>query len=93
MLWNAVEKSEKASNAQLAREVELALPKELTLNQQIQMVQDYVQRNFVNQGMCADIAIHSPPRTNDRHQPIDSTGHRTNDKDKMILKIHMPILC
>lgn len=39
MLWNAVEKSEKASNAQLAREVELALPKELILDQQIQMVQ------------------------------------------------------
>ena len=86
VLWNAVEKSEKASNAQLAREVELALPKELTLNQQIQMVQDYVQRNFVNQGMCADIVIHSPPRTNDRHQPIDSTGHRTSDKEKMIFE-------
>lgn len=86
VLWNAVEKSEKTSNAQLAREVELALPKELTLDQQIQMVQDYVQRNFVNQGMCADIAIHSPPRTNDRHQPIDSTGHRTSDKEKMIFE-------
>ena len=86
VLWNAVEKSEKASNAQLAREVELALPKELILDQQIQMVQDYVQRNFVNQGMCADIAIHSPPRTNDRHQPIDSTGHRTSDKEKMIFE-------
>lgn len=86
ILWNAVEKSEKASNAQLAREVELALPKELTLDQQIQLIQDYVQRNFVNQGMCADIAIHSPPKTNDRYQPIDSTGHRTNDKEKMIFE-------
>jgi hypothetical protein len=58
ILWNAVEKIEKAGNAQLSREVELALPKELTLEQQIRLVRSYCQRQFMNWGMCADICVH-----------------------------------
>ena len=40
VLWNAVEKIEKAKNAQLAREIEIALPKELTREQGIYLVRD-----------------------------------------------------
>ena len=58
VLWNAVEKIEKAKNAQLAREIEIALPKELTRKQGIYLVREYVKEQFVNAGMCADIAIH-----------------------------------
>lgn len=58
VLWNNVEKTEKARNSQLAREVEIALPVELDREQQIQLVRDYVTENFVSAGMCADIAIH-----------------------------------
>ena len=58
VLWNAVEQIEKAKNAQLAREIELALPVELTKEQNISLVRKYVKRHFVEQGMCADIAIH-----------------------------------
>ena len=58
VLWNSVEKTEKARNSQLAREVEVALPVELDREQQIQLVRDYVTENFVSAGMCADIAIH-----------------------------------
>ena len=58
VLWNAVEKIEKAKNSQLAREIELALPVELTKEQNIFLVREYVKRYFVAQGMCADIAIH-----------------------------------
>ena len=58
VLWNAVEKIEKAKNSQLAREIELALPVELTKEQNIFLVREYVKRHFVNHGMCADIAIH-----------------------------------
>ena len=58
-LWNAVEGAEKQKNAQLAREVEIALPRELSLQERIEFVQSYVQENFVVRGMCADIALHS----------------------------------
>jgi ATP-dependent exoDNAse (exonuclease V) alpha subunit len=57
-LWNAVEKKESAKNSVLAREYELALPVELSRAEQIKLVQDYVKSQFVNNGMCADIAIH-----------------------------------
>ncbi len=58
VLWNAVEKAEKAKNSQLARELEIALPKELTREQSIQLVREYVKQHFVSAGMCADIALH-----------------------------------
>ncbi len=57
-LWNAVEKIEKAKNAQLAREIELALPRELTREQGISLVREYVKRHFVAAGMCADVCLH-----------------------------------
>jgi len=58
VLWNAVEKIEKAKNSQLAREIELALPVELSLLESRALVHRYVKENFVKHGMCADIAIH-----------------------------------
>ncbi len=58
ILWNAVEKIEKAKNSQLAREIELALPVELSREQNISLVRDYIQHNFVSAGMYADICIH-----------------------------------
>jgi len=58
VLWNAVEKIEKAKNSQLAREIELALPVELTREQNISLVREYVNRHFVSAGMCADVCIH-----------------------------------
>ena len=57
-LWNSVEKIEKSKNSQLAREIEVALPKELDREKQINLVREYVKENFVKVGMCADIAIH-----------------------------------
>lgn len=57
-LWNSVEKIEKSKNSQLAREIEVALPKELDREKQINLVREYVKENFVEVGMCADIALH-----------------------------------
>lgn len=57
-LWNSVEKIEKSKNSQLAREIEIALPKELNMEKQIELVREYVKENFVKVGMCADIALH-----------------------------------
>ncbi|WP_242822085.1 MobA/MobL family protein [Ethanoligenens harbinense] len=57
-LWNSVEESERSRNAQLAREIEIALPAEIDRRSQIQLVSKYVQDIFVSVGMCADYSIH-----------------------------------
>ncbi len=58
VLWNSVEKIEKAKNARLARTIIIALPKELNHESHIKMVRQYAKEFFVQQGMCADISIH-----------------------------------
>ena len=58
VLWNAVERIEKNKNAQLAREIELALPVELSRERNISLVREYAKRHFVETGMCADVCIH-----------------------------------
>lgn len=58
VLWNAVEKIEKAKNSQLAREIEIGLPVELKKEQNINLVREYVNQHFVSVGMCADICLH-----------------------------------
>lgn len=83
VLWNAVEMSEKAKDAQLCREFELALPVEMTREQQVKIVEQFAQEKLVSQGMCVDIAIHAPPVTNDRHQPIDTHGNVTHNVTEM----------
>lgn len=57
-LWNAVEHSEKRKDSQVAREVEVALPTELTPDQQRELVRSFARSQFVDAGMVADIAIH-----------------------------------
>ena len=57
-LWNSVEKIEKSSDAQLAREIEVAFPVELSRAEQLALVHSFIQDNFVAAGMCADFAIH-----------------------------------
>ena len=57
-LWNSVEEIEKSATAQLAREIEVALPVELSRAEQLALVRSFVKDNFVDAGMCADFAIH-----------------------------------
>lgn len=58
-LWNQVEASEKRKDAQLARELNVALPVELDQAQMYQLVNGYVQSQFVSSGMIADVAYHN----------------------------------
>lgn len=58
ILWDAVERKETRSDARLAREVEVALPREFTRQEQIDTVREYIMKNFVREGMCADWALH-----------------------------------
>ena len=57
-LWNSVELSEKSNNAQLAREVEIALPVELSREEQTRLVREYCSSQFVSKGMIADFNLH-----------------------------------
>ena len=57
-LWNSVEEIEKAGNSQLARESEVALPIELSREEQLRLVREYCSSQFVSKGMCADFNIH-----------------------------------
>ena len=57
-LWNTVEEAEKRKDAQLAREIEVGLPLELKDREQVALLRDFVQREFVTKGMVADIGIH-----------------------------------
>ena len=57
-LWNEVENIEKSKNSQLAREIDVALPIELSLEKQIDLLKNYVQEIFVDNGMVADFVIH-----------------------------------
>lgn len=57
-LWNAVEAGEKRKDAQLAREVEFAIPREMDEQQGIALARDFVQREFVDRGMVADLNVH-----------------------------------
>lgn len=63
-LWLEVEQLEKRKDAQLAREVQISLPRELDEAQQIEVTRDYVQEAFVSKGMIADIAIHDSGKEN-----------------------------
>jgi hypothetical protein len=60
LLWNTVEAMETRKDAQLAREFNMALPHELTHEQRLDLVRDFVERHFVGKGMVADLALHDP---------------------------------
>ena len=65
VLWNAVEQTEKTRNSRLAREIIVALPIELSMKQNIRLIEEFVQAQFVDAGMCADVCIHDT----DGHNP------------------------
>ena len=58
VLWNEVEATEKRKDAQLAREVEFAIPREMNQKQGVALARDFVLREFVKRGMVADLNVH-----------------------------------
>ncbi len=59
--WNKVELFERRSDAQLAKDMTIALPRELTAQQNIALVRDFVQQHVTARGMVADWVFHDPP--------------------------------
>lgn len=68
-LWNAVEAAERRRDAQLAREVELALPRELGPEVQLALVRGFVGQRFVEAGMVADLCVHDAQARGGGAQP------------------------
>lgn len=68
-LWNRAERAEIRGDAQLAREVEITLPRELSREQQIDLVRSFARDHFVKAGMVADVAIHEPVGSDGLKQP------------------------
>ena len=68
-LWQAVEQGERRKDAQLAREMILALPRELTLQANAELVREFVTGELVSRGMIADVAIHNPMASDGKSNP------------------------
>lgn len=91
-LWNAVEESEKAKDSRLARQLIVALPTELTLQEWQLMLRQFVQKQCVSKGMCADYAIHDTDGHNP-HAHIMLTVRPLDDKGKWQAKTQKEYLC
>ncbi len=91
-LWNAVEASETQKDSRLAREFNVALPVELDLPEWKSILTQFVQTQFVNEGMCADIVIHNPGDSHNPHahimltvRPLKENGEWANKTEKEYL--------
>ncbi|NJR31728.1 MAG: MobA/MobL family protein [Chamaesiphon sp. CSU_1_12] len=83
-LWNRVEQSEKRKDAQLAREITIAIPVELDRASQIKLVREYVRSNYVDRGMIADINLHHLNGENPHaHILLSMRNLRTNPEGEL----------
>lgn len=85
-LCNVIENAENRYDARTAREFKASLPNELSVQESIQIVQEYIDDNFLNHGLCAIVAIHEgrnnvDPEKNNPHvhmivttRTVDSNG-------------------
>ena len=92
ILWNAVEANEKTKDSRLAREFVVALPIELGKDQWIALLTEYIQNNFVVEGMCADVAIHDTDGHNP-HAHIMLTVRPLDEQGKWQYKTEKEYLC
>jgi len=89
-LWNAVDAREIRKDAQLAREIVIALQREFDTQEQLEVLREYIQENFVDKGMIADFSIHDKGDGNPhvhimltmRHVTPDGFGNKNRDWNK-----------
>ena len=91
-LWNAVEEVETAKDSRLAREFVVALPIELSREEQIELLQEFIQEQFLPDGMCADAAIHDTDGHNP-HAHILLTVRPLDKQGKWQYKTEKEYLC
>ena len=68
-LWNAVEAGEKRRDAQTARELRIMIPRELSPDERVRVVHDYLIKSFVSKGMVADVCWHNKIASDGQEQP------------------------
>lgn len=94
VLWNAVEENEKTKDSRLAREFVVALPIELGKADWQSLLTEFIQDNFVTDGMCADVAIHDPhPPGHNPHAHIMLTVRPLQENGKWQHKTEKEYLC
>ncbi len=69
-LWNEVDIVERRGDAQTAREIDIALPRELTLQQHKELVHQFCHSAFVSKGMVADVSIHTDEENHNPHAHV-----------------------
>lgn len=93
-LWNEVEKVERQKNAQIVREIQVALPKELPNEVQKELLISFCKENFADNGMVADIAIHRDKKHNPHAhimltmRPFNEDGTWGNKRKKVIQEVN-----
>lgn len=94
VLWNKVEENEKTKDSRLAREFVVALPAELGKTDWRNLLTEFIQDNFVADGMCADVAIHDPhPPGHNPHAHIMVTVRPLDEHGKWQYKTEKEYLC
>lgn len=91
-LWNAVEEAEKTKDSRLARELIVALPIELELEDWKSMLKDFIREECTYKGMCADVSIHDTDEHNP-HAHILLTMRPLDNKGKWQAKTQKEYLC
>lgn len=93
-LWNAVEENEKTKDSRLAREFVVALPVELDKEPWKNLLADFINEQFIADGMCADVAIHDPdPPGHNPHAHIMLTVRPLDEEGKWQYKTEKEYLC
>ena len=90
-LWNRVEEAERRKDSQVAREVRVALPSELSHDERVELVRAFAREQFVDRGMVADVALHAPGREGDERnhhahillttRALDAEGFGAKERD------------
>ena len=91
-LWNAVEAAEKSKDSRLARELIVALPIEVGLDEWKSILKNFISENCVSKGMCADLSIHNTDGHNP-HAHILLTVRPLDEKGKWQAKTQKEYLC
>ena len=91
-LWNAVEAAEKSKDSRLARELIVASPIEVGIDEWKSILKDFIQKQCVSKGMCADVSIHNTDGHNP-HAHILLTVRLLDEKGKWQAKTQKEYLC
>lgn len=81
VLWNNIEHIESRKDSQLARTFICALPRSLSLEENKKLLEEYIQKNFISKGMCADYAIHNDAENNNPHAHVMLTMREIENGD------------